>query len=67
MQTSIHLFGLKVQELSKKKLREKVKNIIEEIEKINGTVCLKEHPELVEKITGFMPKNIVADSGYGLD
>lgn len=29
------------------------------------TVCLKEHLELVEKITGHKPKNIVADSGYG--
>ncbi|ADQ05511.1 transposase IS4 family protein [Caldicellulosiruptor owensensis OL] len=29
------------------------------------TVCLKEHLELVEKITGHMPKNVIADSGYG--
>jgi len=30
-------------------------------------MCLKEHLELVEKITAHKPKNIVADSGYGLD
>ncbi len=29
------------------------------------TVCLKEHLEAVKKMTGFTPKNVVADSGYG--
>jgi hypothetical protein len=29
------------------------------------TVCLKGYLELVEKLTGHKPKNIVANSGYG--
>lgn len=28
-------------------------------------MCLKEHLELVEKITAHKPKNVIADSGYG--